>query len=374
MQVKNEIQSAEMAQGISYLLLRKGFLVMNDSKKQKNSLYEDVPAMAAINRVPGFDPQKFLRMVAKENGEKSWKLDLGYMRAWFRMSRPNGRLRFKPLRITEQLAIFEAQVFLDRNDAEPFSNFTAQCTLEEADDGDYVKAAQDAALAVALTDAGFGIQFVDLLHDEKGEVYGSEVPVSGQKKVPEVKKQSCATAALVSTVSERNTARNDTTGNTAMKNTVAEKQTESTVVLEKTATITNFQKKESLIEQLPVQVSGQTEEEKLPVQLSEQMVNENLPVQIMKQVVKESLQPSQKQVSYTADMPVEEILKQMTFEEAQTVVVDMGVCNGWTMAEVAERRAPSLKFYVYGGYRGNNNIIRAAAKIMLDSLTGEKAS
>ena len=80
----------------------------------------------------------------------------------------------------------------------------------------------------------------------------------------------------------------------------------------------------------------------------------------------------QSQVSYTADMPVAEIIKRMTFEEAQRVTVDEGTCSGWTMAEVAERRPPSLKWYVYG-YKKNNNILRAAAQIMWDSLNGQKA-
>ena len=75
---------------------------------------------------------------------------------------------------------------------------------------------------------------------------------------------------------------------------------------------------------------------------------------------------------YTPDMPVEEIVKLMTFEEAGKVVVDTGVCKGQTIAEVAERRPPSLKFYLYGGYRGDNNILRAAAQIMLDSLSAKK--
>lgn len=66
-------------------------------------------------------------------------------------------------------------------------------------------------------------------------------------------------------------------------------------------------------------------------------------------------------------------MKLMTLEEAGNVVVDTGICNGWTMAEVAERRPPSLKFYVCGGYRGNNNILRAAAQIMVDSMAARKA-
>ena len=62
----------------------------------------------------------------------------------------------------------------------------------------------------------------------------------------------------------------------------------------------------------------------------------------------------------------------MTLEEARGVKVDMGICNGWTIGQVADERTPSLKYYLYG-YKGNNNILRAAAKVMLDSLTEQKA-
>ena len=42
--------------------------------------------------------------------------------------------------------------------------------------------------------------------------------------------------------------------------------------------------------------------------------------------------------AYTPDMPVEDILKVMTLEQAQEVVVDSGVCRGLTIAEVAKKR------------------------------------
>lgn len=78
-------------------------------------------------------------------------------------------------------------------------------------------------------------------------------------------------------------------------------------------------------------------------------------------------------MKYTRDMPVEDIMKLMTPDEAKKVVVDTGVCSGWTLEEVAERRPPSLKFYVYGDYTGKNNILRAAAQVMLDEMARKKA-
>ena len=109
---------------------------MNDNNAK--TMYETVPAAAELNKVPGFDPLKFLRRT-----KDTLKLDLPYQKLWFRMAHPNGRMRLTALRITEQMAIFEAKVFLDRSDAEPFSMSTAQQTTQ--DSRDFVKAAQNEA-------------------------------------------------------------------------------------------------------------------------------------------------------------------------------------------------------------------------------------
>ena len=89
---------------------------MSDNNNNAKTMYEAVPAAAELNKVPGFDPLKFLRRAGD-----SMKLDLPYQKLWFRMAHPNGRMRLTAMRITEQMAIFEAKVFLDRSDAEPFS-------------------------------------------------------------------------------------------------------------------------------------------------------------------------------------------------------------------------------------------------------------
>lgn len=98
---------------------------MSDNNNAK-TMYEAVPAAAELNRVPGFDPLKFLRRAGD-----SMKLDLPYQKLWFRMAHPNGRMRLTAMRITEQMAIFEAKVFLDRSDAEPFSVSVAQQTMQD---------------------------------------------------------------------------------------------------------------------------------------------------------------------------------------------------------------------------------------------------
>ena len=57
----------------------------------------------------------------------------------------------------------------------------------------------------------------------------------------------------------------------------------------------------------------------------------------------------------------------MTEAEAEDIIVPIGTCSGQTLKQVAERRPASLKWYVKG-YTGDDNILRAGAKLMLDKL------
>lgn len=66
------------------------------------------------------------------------------------------------LRITDQIAVYEAQVFLSREDNQPITNFTAAVEKAQAPAGRYVQAAQDEALKTALDNAGFGIQLCEI--------------------------------------------------------------------------------------------------------------------------------------------------------------------------------------------------------------------
>lgn len=124
------------------------------------TMYESDPMVAALNKVPGFDPLKLMdrkRIPGAEKDEKS--LDFRYKKLWFRLAHRTGRIRLNRLSITEQLAIIEAQVYLELTDSNPVSSFTAACTREESGDK-YIEDAQIRAMDQALTDAGFGLQFV----------------------------------------------------------------------------------------------------------------------------------------------------------------------------------------------------------------------
>ncbi len=76
--------------------------------------------------------------------------------------------------------------------------------------------------------------------------------------------------------------------------------------------------------------------------------------------------------AYTEDMSVEEITARMTVEEAQKIVVTSGPNKGWTLAQVAERRPSSLKFFTTP-YCEATNIFKAAATLMLQEVNQQKA-
>ena len=312
---------------------------------QEPMLYTTNAAVAFLNHVPGFDPLKFLRRTtSRKTGEDVMRLDLRYKKLWFRLAYPQGRLKLNALRITEKMAIFEAKVYRDREDAEPLSSYVANCTLDTTPGGLYVEAAQEEALDTALSNAGFGIQFADV--GSESEEYGSEVPVGAKAEIAKP---------------------------VQLKAEVAEP----------------VQKQPEVVKAVPQEPA---KAEPLDAIMADDMpAPEQVTAEVVekpKTVVPESVQPAQTPTeppqnvivleqeppaaAYTQSSPVEEIRSQMTYEQAQNVIVDCGTCKGWTLAQVADRRAASLRWYVKG-YQGENNILRAAAAIIWDSLQEKQA-
>ena len=168
---------------------------------QEPMLYTTNAAVASLNHVPGFDPLKFLRRTtSSKTGDDVMRLDLRYKKLWFRLACPMGRLKLNALRITEKMAIFEAKVYRDREDAEPLSSYVANCTLDTTPGGLYVEAAQEEALDTALSNAGFGIQFADV--GSESEEYGSEVPAGAKAEIAEPVQVKTVAAKPVQTKAE----------------------------------------------------------------------------------------------------------------------------------------------------------------------------
>lgn len=130
--------------------------------------------VAELNRVPGFDPVKLLQGTLSSgkpaDGERI-QLILKYKKLWFRLACPHGRIRVTALRLTEQMAIVQAEIFRDKDDEKPVSNFVASRTVHNTPGGLYIQAAEYEAVDNALTDAGFGIQLCDVCKTWGEEAY-----------------------------------------------------------------------------------------------------------------------------------------------------------------------------------------------------------
>ena len=72
-------------------------------------------------------------------------------------------------------------------------------------------------------------------------------------------------------------------------------------------------------------------------------------------------------------MTVEDICARMTPEEAGKLVVSTGINIGWTLAQIAEERPSSLKFYAYLDDECGN-VIKAGALILIDAAPKANAS
>ena len=352
---------------------------------------ENVPIM--VKEIPaGFDPMKLLRKaVSAISGEPVLRLELPYKKLWFRKSHPNGRIYVKPLQLNEKIAIYEAQVFLNRDDNVPFVSYTASVANEGTPDGKYAEKAQNEAVDNALSDAGFGIQIAD-------RYYGSEIPVSAYpgtapKAVhrPASKPVQTSVKAVVQPPA-------------VAEQTVPAAQVKTEVSTAQPAAQTGVQtvtKAERKVEAVAAPKAEPVVVPKVEAPVQEEPVVKAEPVQpVIAPEVKpapeahaanaalellrggstlpaaEQAAPAEKDAfsdlpftfgpTYTNAMSVEQIVGIMTLEQAKAVVVDDGMSKGMTMGEVAEKRPASLQFYLSVGYKKNNNILKAAAQILLD--------
>lgn len=377
-------------------------------------MYERFPAVAALNRVQGFNPLKMMRrMVSEKTGEEVWRLDLQYKKLWFRLAHPTGRIRLNALRITEQLAIYEAQVYLNRDDQLPISSFTSSISREEAPEGKYVQAAQEEAVDNALTSAGFGIQLSDVTTPENQRHFGSEIPVSAAKGEP---------AAVVATPKPAvNAGKPAVQAPTAPAKTVAAPQSAATAAAATPKPAQNAPVPSKEAQSQPAAKPAQTAAQpsfkapKVNTAVNPTAQQDRVeafaaqpvqPVKVDVPAVQTAKIPEQKDAHsaleilrggnvaptaaptpavafaaeadadlpytfgprYNNDMSVDEIAQLMTVDEAKEVVVDSGMSKGWKMGDIAANRPASLKFYIFGGYKGNNNILKAAAKIMYEQV------
>lgn len=344
---------------------------------------ENVPIMAQA--IPaGFDPMKLLRKaVSAISGEPVLRLELPYKKLWFRKSHPNGRIYVKPLQLNEKIAIYEAQVFLNRDDNVPFVSYTASVANEGTPDGKYAEKAQNEAVDNALSDAGFGIQIAD-------RYYGSEIPVSAYPGTEPKAVHRPATKPVqtsVKTVVQPPAVAEQTMPAAQVKTEVSTAQTAAQTGVQ---IVTKAEPKVEAVAAPKAEPVAAPKAEPIVQEVSAVKADPVQPViapevkpapeahaaNAALELLRGGAAPAEKDAfsdlpftfgpTYTNAMSVEQIVGLMTLEQAKAVVVDDGMSKGMTMGEVAEKRPASLQFYLSVGYKKNNNILKAAAQILLN--------
>ncbi len=272
------------------------------------------------NRVPGFDPLRFLKMTASGP-----KLDMNTKKTWFRMKYPEGRITLRALNVTEQLAVIEARIFLYKTDTEPMYTSTAEMKSHEVPGGLYVQAAQQNAIEQVLNQAGFTVFTGNTsVASPAQKSVARPVPVRPQPEPAPVAEPPIVTIAAQP----------------------IEETTPATIAEE------------------PKDVTAEAKaEESTPVHRAE----------ILDTIPTTNAEPTAETVPYTKDTPVEEICKRMTIQDALNYTITTGSCTGWTMAQALSRRVSSVKFFNSPGYKGDDNILRASAKILLDEAARQMA-
>lgn len=311
---------------------------MNEAALANNSsMYDEVMEINQLNRVEGFDPRKYMRLI--EGG--TYYLDVVFRKLWFRLKHPHGKIVKKILKLTENVAIVEARVYLDRNDAEEnyISNALAQRYLTDDDKfgNKYVELAETAAVGRALSDAGFGLQFADKEGDFDLEV--TEAPIDariiqGKSMIDEATYEECISS------DEKGIKNEPTTSEDNM-------------------------------------IPGQCGiEEYIPMlEEIERSMNRNIPSAFQQPVqstipVQSQQKPAQAINSSTGeirkDMPVEQIYGMLNRDSAAKVVISTGYHKGKTLGQLSVEKPTALDWYV-NSYAGPDNLLRAAAKFLLDA-------
>lgn len=299
--------------------------------KSDNSavVYNAESTAAGLNRVKGFDPLKYVR--STENGAV---LDLPYQKLWFRLRHPNGKIRIFIKNLSEKIAAVEARVYFDRADSEPAAN----CIISgvDAEDKVSVAKAQHDAMEKALSDAGFGLQFIPVnpsaaKSEENAVAKKAEKPKQPAKEVKPEKAEAPVKAEIkteaVKAEPEAAPAKAETE--------------EAPPVTDPLLSVVNN------IENSSIKVDEQTGEV-----IEQQAAAEDEPTP----------------VSYDKTTPIDEICAVMTLEDAKNYVIDGGPYNGWKVGTLAERRPVKVLEMIIEKYPTEDNILRAATKLILDSM------
>lgn len=369
---------------------------MDGMTMNSTSMYDEVEEIRNLNRVEGFDPRRYMRVIQQEGQTGKYYLDVAFRKLWFRLKYPEGKIVKKILKLTDQVAIVEARVYLNRNDAEEnfISNALAQkyMTADGQFGNKFVELAETAAVGRALSDAGFGLQFADKEDDMDPEI--TEAFFDPQM-----------VAGMGGTVPE----------GTYMDPALGESAAGDGEILQDET----FPGQYGIEEYIPMpedvgQAMGMTPamqpagaDQAASTQAQGRQIQQPIQAQQPAQGMTPAMQNRQTAQGSTVpgntkpaaaqqkpgkaatgnaaagkgrngqggneirrDMPVEQIYSLLNRDSAAAVVIPMGFNKGKTLGQVAVEKPASLQWYV-DSYGGPDNLLRAAAKFLIDAALGQ---
>lgn len=396
---------------------------MNEMTMNSACMYDEVEGIRSLNRVEGFDPRKYMRLIQNEGQAGKYYLDVAYRKLWFRLRYPEGKIVKKILKLTEQVAIVEARVYLDRNDHE--DNFISNALAQKYMSADgqfgnkFVELAETAAVGRALSDAGFGLQFADREGDMDPEV--TEAPFDPQMiagaegtymdsalqegaagdgevlqeeafpgqygieeyiPMPEEVGQAMGMPPAMHQAGAAPAASGQAAQGTAPAAAGQAAQGTAPAAARQAARGTApaaAQTQQHAQAQQPVQG--------MPPAMQNRQAAPN-PAQGGTAAVNAGRHAAQKAGnaagntaaakganaqaagSIRKDMPVQQIYSMLNRDSAAAVVIPMGFNKGKTLGQVAVEKPANLQWYV-DSYGGPDNLLRAAAKFLIDAALGQ---
>ena len=402
---------------------------MNEMTMNSACMYDEVEGIRSLNKVEGFDPRKYMRLIQNEGQAGKYYLDVAYRKLWFRLRYPEGKIVKKILKLTEQVAIVEARVYLDRNDHE--DNFISNALAQKYMSADgqfgnkFVELAETAAVGRALSDAGFGLQFADREGDMDPEVteapfdpqmiagaggalpegtymdsafqegavgdgevlqeeafpgqYGIEEYIPMPEEVgqamgmPPAMHQAGAAPAAAGQVMQGTAPAAARQAAQGTAHAAARQATQGTA---------------PAAAQMQQHAQAQQPVQGMPPAMQNRQAAPNL-AQGGTAAVNAGRQAAQKAGNAAAgntaaakganaqaagsirkDMPVEQIYSMLNRDSAAAVVIPMGFNKGKTLGQVAVEKPANLQWYV-DSYGGPDNLLRAAAKFLIDAALGQ---
>lgn len=362
---------------------------MNEMTMNQDCMYQNVKGIQELNQVEGFDPRKYMRQLAGDGQAAKYYLDVVYRKLWFRLKYPNGKIVKTLKKLTDQVAIVEARVYLDRNDPEEsfISNALAQkyMTADDQFGNKYVELAETAAVGRALADAGFGLQFADLEGEadpnivdaglehmsgtvteesftdstgmgDSGETFdGTEEQIPGQYGFNPYISNETAQQAPAGNMADAGMGNMPPAMQSsvppAMQNNVSPAMRNSIPP----AMQNNMQQPQAGTASGPIQ-------NQQPVQQGQTPAMQNqAPFQGGQPSIQDTLSRIQR------DLPVEQIYKVLNRDMAAALVISAGYYKDkLTLGQLAIEKPQALNWYV-NDYKGPDNLLRAAARFLLDA-------